>query len=108
MSTSLPAAPSPQSPLWCSTQGVKSFGSLWLLRGAEEARIKVLTGKETHTNTRAWVEESLLERRLGAACLDPLPTLLGTLWRHWPARFSRLSLVLRGQENGGEGEGLGE
>lgn len=96
MSTSLPAAPSPRSPPWGSTQGVKISGSPWLLGGAEEAPIKVLMGKETYTHTRAWVEESRLEIRHGAARLDPLPTLLGTWWRRWATRFSRLSLALRG------------
>lgn len=46
-STSLPAAPSLRSPPRGSTQGVKISGSPRLLGGAEEAPIKVLTGKET-------------------------------------------------------------
>ena len=40
MSTSLPAAPSPRSPPWGGTQGVKSSGSSWLLGCVEEALIK--------------------------------------------------------------------
>lgn len=51
MPTSLPAAPSPRSPPWGGAQGVKSSDSPWLLRGAEETLIKVLTGKETHAHS---------------------------------------------------------
>lgn len=49
--TGLPAAPSPRSPPWGGTQGVKSSDSPWLLSGAEETLIKVLTGKETHAHS---------------------------------------------------------
>lgn len=49
--TSLPVAPSPRSPPWGGTQGVKSSTSPWLLGGAEETLIKVLTGKETHAHS---------------------------------------------------------
>lgn len=67
-------------------------------------RSKCLQGRK-HAHTRAWVEKSRLERRLGAARLDPLPTLSGTRWRRWPARFSRLNLALPGQEDSGGGGG---
>lgn len=65
-------------------------------------------GKETHTHTRAWVEEGRLERLLGTARLDPLPTLPGTQWwwrQRWPVRFPSRSSALRGLggQRGGRG-----
>lgn len=51
VSTGLPAAPSPRSPPWGGTPGVKRSGSPWLLGGAEKTLIKVVTGKETHAHS---------------------------------------------------------
>ena len=111
VSTSLPAAPSPRSPPWGGTQGVKSSGSPWLLRGAEETLIKVLTGKETHTHTWAWVEESDFERRLGSRLPRPASHTPGNATAAAAAR-AILSAELGaagpgGRRGGGWNEGAG-